>query len=161
MLFRSGTNTSFEIYDRTAGATRMAIDSSGNLLVGTTSTVSNARFVSKSSTSSASDQAFQFQNSSGSVLLTCRADGYLISLPVYNATSGSAANVFVNVDGGLYRSTSSLKYKTDVQDAIHGLAEVMQLRPVTYKGKSEVDAGKTFGGLIAEDRKSTRLNSSH
>ena len=130
---------------------RARIDSSGNLLVGTTSTVSNARFVSKSSTSSASDQAFQFQNSSGSVLLTCRADGYLISLPVYNQTSASSSNVFVNVDGGLYRSTSSIKYKTNVQNATHGLTEVMQLRPVTYAGKSEVDIGKTFGGLIAEE----------
>jgi hypothetical protein len=42
-----------------------------------------------------------------------------------------------------------LKYKTDVQDATHGLAEVLQLRPVTYKGKNDGDT--VFGGLIAEE----------
>jgi hypothetical protein len=42
-----------------------------------------------------------------------------------------------------------LKYKTDVQNATHGLAEVLQLRPVTYKGKN--DGNKIFGGLIAEE----------
>jgi hypothetical protein len=57
----------------------------------------------------------------------------------------------VTSDGVLYRSTSSIKYKTDVQDATHGLDEVLQLRSVTYKGKAEADAGKTFGGLIAEE----------
>jgi hypothetical protein len=49
----------------------------------------------------------------------------------------------------LFRSTSSLRYKTDIQDATHGLAEVMKLRSVTYKGKNDGDT--TFGGLIAEE----------
>jgi len=69
----------------------------------------------------------------------------------YNDTIGSAANVFISSLGYFYRSTSSLKYKKDVEDATHGLAEVMSLRSVTYKGKSEADNGKTFGGLIAEE----------
>ena len=55
----------------------------------------------------------------------------------------------VGTGGDLQRSTSSLKYKTDVQDATHGLAEVLQLRPVTYKGKNDGDT--VFGGLIAEE----------
>ena len=70
---------------------------------------------------------------------------------VYGNTTGSAANCFVFADGSIYRSTSSLKYKRDVQDATHGLAEVLQLRPVTYKGKGENDGEAVFGGLIAEE----------
>jgi hypothetical protein len=34
-------------------------------------------------------------------------------------------------------------------DAIHGLAEVLKLRPVTYKGNNDGDT--IFGGLIAEE----------
>jgi hypothetical protein len=77
------------------------------------------------------------------------ASGNLFCQGVYDNTTGSAANVFVSNTGLLQRSTSSLKYKTDVQNASHGLAEVMQLRPVTYKGKTDGD--KIFGGLIAEE----------
>jgi hypothetical protein len=68
------------------------------------------------------------------------------------STTGNAANVWVSpTTGELVRSTSSLKYKRDVQDAAHGLSEVMQLRSVTYKGKSENDGETVFGGLIAEE----------
>jgi len=70
---------------------------------------------------------------------------------VYSGTTGASANVVVAATGQLERSTSSIKYKRDVQDATHGLAEVMQLRPVTYKGKSEGDGETVFGGLIAEE----------
>jgi hypothetical protein len=67
----------------------------------------------------------------------------------YNYTTGSAANTFVNSDGDLQRSTSSLRYKTDITDATHGLVDVLKLRSVTYKGKN--DGEKVFGGLIAEE----------
>ena len=68
---------------------------------------------------------------------------------IYNLTTAGGANVHVSADGTLYRSTSSLKYKTNVQDATHGLDAVMQLRAVTYKGKNDGDL--VFGGLIAEE----------
>jgi hypothetical protein len=68
---------------------------------------------------------------------------------IYNNTTGSAANVHVLSSGALIRSTSSIKYKTNVQNATHGLNEVMQLRPVTYKGINDGDL--VFGGLIAEE----------
>jgi hypothetical protein len=68
---------------------------------------------------------------------------------VYNLTTGAAANMHCSADGTFYRSTSSLKYKVDVEDATHGLVELMALRPVTYKGKN--DGATVFGGLIAEE----------
>jgi len=69
----------------------------------------------------------------------------------YTYTTGNAANMSIGSTGLIERSTSSLKYKRDVNNATHGLAEVLQLRPVTYKGKSESDGDKVFGGLIAEE----------
>ena len=75
--------------------------------------------------------------------------GYLKSLPTYGITTGNAANMHIDSNGTFYRSTSSLKYKTDVRDYDKGLNEVMQLQPKYYKGK---DDGETqFAGLIAED----------
>ena len=70
---------------------------------------------------------------------------------LYNNTSGSSANVVVLASGTIARSTSSLKYKRDVQSATHGLTELLQLRPVTYKGKDQKDGDIVFGGLIAEE----------
>ena len=70
---------------------------------------------------------------------------------VYNTTTGTAANVNVDASGFLRRSTSSLKYKDNVQDATHGLTELLQLRSVTYTGKAATDGSTVFGGLIAEE----------
>jgi hypothetical protein len=57
--------------------------------------------------------------------------------------------VMANSTGILQRSTSSIRYKNSVEDASYGLNEVMQLRPVTYKGNNDGD--KIFGGFIAEE----------
>ena len=70
---------------------------------------------------------------------------------LYANTSGTSANLVVLSSGTIARSTSSLKYKRDVQDATHGLTELLTLRPVTYKGKNVIDGDIVFGGLIAEE----------
>lgn len=54
----------------------------------------------------------QFQT----VKMTIRENGYVDIPGVYNETTASAANVFVDTDGSLRRSTSALKYKTSVED---------------------------------------------
>jgi hypothetical protein len=86
-------------------------------------------------------------------LFSIRGDGYIITglaaNSPYNNTTAAAANMHVADNGSLARSTSSLKYKTDVFNYCKGLSEVMQLRPVSYKGKTDGD--KVFAGLIAEE----------
>jgi len=92
-------------------------------------------------------------NSTGTVLNTAfqiLAD-LTTSLPgVYAKTTANAANVFVASGGLMYRSTSSLQYKKNVQPMTTGLEAVKQLKPVTFNEKSD-DSGKLFAGLIAED----------
>ena len=131
---------------------RARIDSSGNLLVGTTSGFS-ARLAVKDSTNNGTTSPIACKNSSDTLLFYVSSNGYFVTgtgaNSPYNLTTASGSNVTIESDGVLKRSTSSLKYKTDVQDATHGLAEVLQLRPVTYKGKN--DGNKVFGGLIAEE----------
>ncbi len=77
------------------------------------------------------------------------AGGVIRNIDTYNNTTANAANLVVSSGGTFERSTSSLKYKTDVRDYDKGLNEVMQLQPKYYKGKDDGDT--QFAGLIAED----------
>jgi hypothetical protein len=77
-------------------------------------------------------------------------NGIITSTGTQNNTTGAGANMFIS-GGQMYRSTSSIKYKKNIADATHGLADLLKLRSVTYEGKAEADVGKTFGGLIAEE----------
>jgi hypothetical protein len=87
---------------------------------------------------------------SGTTRLSLTAtNGYLTVPGVYNLTTSSAANVFVSSAGALQRSTSSRRYKNSIEDATHGLAELLNLRPVTYRGNNDGDI--ILGGLIAEE----------
>jgi hypothetical protein len=135
------------------GSERARIDSSGNLLVGTTAP--NGRLsVKTANPNTGGNWAARIDNASDDIMFGLIDAGQFYtgngpSSP-YNSTTGAAANLVVTSDAGrLLRSTSSLRYKTNVQDSTHGLAAVMALRPVTYKGKNDGD--KVFGGLIAEE----------
>jgi hypothetical protein len=66
-------------------------------------------------------------------------------------TTAAAANLYMNIfsNNQLSRSTSSLKYKTDVEDYDKGIDAIKSLRPVYYKGKEDGD--KRYAGLIAEE----------
>lgn len=68
----------------------------------------------------------------------------------YNNTTSNAANVYVASTGILYRSTSSLKYKENITPASFGLADVLKLKPVTFRQKGDA-SGQRFAGLIAEE----------
>lgn len=85
------------------------------------------------------------------VLFIRKSDGLLFSTPTYNSTTGNGANVYIYPGGDFARSTSSLKYKKNVENYSRGLNELLQLRPVTYESKNEKEAGHKFAGLIAEE----------
>jgi len=136
--------------------TQVLIDTSANFLVGDTAVTAGAeRLRIKSAGTSAATAAISIANSAGTELFFIRSDGAFrtgsAAVSPYNNTVAESANCFINTDGTLLRATSSLKYKRDVQDSTHGLADVLKLRAVTYKGKNEVDGEKVYGGLIAEE----------
>jgi hypothetical protein len=132
----------------------MRIDSSGNLLVGATSGAGRLRVIGQDSTSS--NYTFVVVNSSANNILFTRNDGATCMPPVYSSfTTGSAANVFIDSSGFLYRSTSSLRYKENVQNYGKGLSDLAKLRPVTFTTKAknaneEIDM-HIHAGFIAEE----------
>jgi hypothetical protein len=102
--------------------------------------------------SNSSDSSFLVQNVGASTdYFRVRGDGYVQSATTYNNTTASGANLSISTSGFFERSTSSIKYKKDVINYDKGLAEVLQMRPVYYKGKGENDGDKQFSGLIAEE----------
>jgi hypothetical protein len=85
--------------------------------------------------------------------LRLTAAGLFQSMPIYNTTGGDAANVVVNSNGTVYRSTSSAKYKTDIETLQDEFADaVLGLRPVWYRSTCAIDNPTwSYWGFIAEE----------
>jgi len=169
--------TNHPLIFNTNNTERMRITSGGNVGIGTT-TINSERLTVAQTTGNASalfvytsgvatgqsygltlqagtnstDETFRVFNQAGNTsFFMVRGDGIVFAPPTYNNTTASGANVHIDTNGILFRSTSSLKYKTDVKDYNRGLAEVLKMRPVYYKGKSQSDGDTQFAGLIAEE----------
>ena len=145
---------------RTNAGNRMDITGGGNVAITNNLAVGRAeengvRLSITSPNTLSSNYNIISRDSSGNDLFVLRNDGYMLTgtraFSPYNNTSGVAANMVVGADGTLYRSTSSLKYKTNVKSYNRGLNEVMQLNPVYYNSKNEKEQGIQFAGLIAEE----------
>lgn len=90
-------------------------------------------------------------DSSGS--LVGAAGSAFVSAYVYSATTATAANVNVDGSGFLRRSTSSIKYKTNVETIQDQYADaILGCRPVWYQSTCEADK-PDWGhwGFIAEE----------
>ena len=117
----------------TGGSTeRMRIDSSGNLLVGTTTNIGTNDKFEVSYNGSVRSLAV---NSSGNV--------YLYSL--------GTGTVYSN--GGVLTSTnpSDERLKDNITDLSFGLQQILALRPVSYNWKSDtIDQGAQYGFIAQE-----------
>ena len=81
------------------------------------------------------------------------ASGGFQCLGIYNSTTGTAANVNVDSNGTLQRSTSSQKYKTDIETLEDSYADaLLACRPVWYKSTCAADNPEwSYWGFIAEE----------
>ena len=192
----------------TAGSTRATVDSSGRLLVGTTSSSANNRAVIQGRSDNASTtgtvyiqrgaanpgsnsglgQIF-FADSAGSQgayiytqaesawaandyptrlmfgttadaasspteRMRIASDGSIRNMTgLYLDYSGSSANVHIDSTGHLTRGSSSIRYKTQVEDLEDQYADaLLECRPVWYRSRSKNDNPDwSFYGLIAEE----------
>ena len=136
-------------------AEKVRINTSGNISIGSTS--NSGRLYIKGSGTGSGANALDVENSDNDELLRIRNDGGFFtgidSGSPYNFTTSSSANVHIQSSGRMRRVSSSRKYKKDIADASWGLAEVLKLRPVTFKsnGTGENADDHTYGGFIAEE----------
>jgi len=71
---------------------------------------------------------------------------------IFGATSASGTAVFINSDGRLGTTTSSLRFKEDINPMNKASETVLALKPVTFRYKKEIDpAGRSQFGLVAEE----------
>ena len=95
---------------------------------------------------------FEFQ---GSLWLT--GDSYINSMPTYNRTTSSAANLMVTSNGYFARSTSARKYKTEIEvasDVIAKAKKVLSIRPASWMDNAEIARGEVrhrYYGFIADE----------
>ena len=138
----------------TAGATisaieAMRIDSSGNLLVGTTG--SDGRIAAKGADNSSSNWTIYSRDSSGNPIFGARNDRQVYAGGI-TATTGTA--LVLDSSGYIKTLSSSLRYKKDVEPIDIGLDFVLQLNPVKYNLK---EGNIAQVGFIAEDFPEKRL----
>jgi hypothetical protein len=79
--------------------------------------------------------------------------GIIRSPRSYSATTSNSANLWVDTDGGFYRSTSSGKYKKDVETMEDTYADaILALRPVWFRSTATADKEEwSHWGFIAEE----------
>lgn len=79
-------------------------------------------------------------------------DGTGLAMPGANPTTASAANCVIANGDYLRISTSSRRFKDDIQplDGAKAAAVVAKLQPITYRGKTDEDK-RRYVGLLAED----------
>jgi hypothetical protein len=71
---------------------------------------------------------------------------------VGHSTTSSAANCQILSSGRLLRSTSSMRYKRNIETWGRSYAQIDRLRPVFFQGLNIADDGdKVFGGAISEE----------
>lgn len=90
-------------------------------------------------------------HSAGAVRLT--SGTYTLTIPW--DTSSSAANMFLDGNGRIWKSSSARKYKQDIEDADVDVAAVLRMRPRTWRDRGEVERDPSCSarhvGFIAEE----------
>ena len=136
---------------------RMRIDTSGNLLVGTTTTVSGAKLNVTNGT-----QQFQFGSGIGSGGVFAAYFNFGGSNGVasdVNSTASIAHYQFYNPNGAVgsivtsgsttsYNPSSDVRLKENITPITNGIERVSKLKPVDYNWKSD---GRLDNGFIAQD----------
>jgi hypothetical protein len=123
---------------------RMRIDSSGNVLVGTTSQITTGGFSPKLSITNAGNAAFFTTSTNASIMgmqiNTNGGDG----IKFYNASASNVGNITINSGGTAYGTTSDYRLKENIAPMTGALEKVSLLKPVIYTWKTDDSNGQGF-----------------
>jgi hypothetical protein len=139
----SGTHVWSTAASGTAGNTftpteRARIDSSGNFLVGKTSTIGSARFVVEQDTAVANPMAVSNPRSSA-------ATDYAI---LFYRNASLVGSIQTSLSATSYVTSSDYRLKHDIQPMTGALAKVAALKPVIYKWN--IDDSESQGFIAHE-----------
>ena len=140
--FTVGTQTNHPVAFFSNNTERMRIDTSGNLLVGTTTNAYISKIVSNNGIT---DYGAQYN--------TARAGA---NYEFVNRTSGYGFSFYVNAatiiatlsSAGVWTNASDARYKENIKNSEYGLQEVLQLTPRTY---NIIGNDKKQVGFIAQE----------
>lgn len=147
-MWVGNTSASRKLYLATDETARLTVAGNGTVGIGTTTPDHMLEILSSGGTSN-----LRCHNDSGSEGFRVAAT-IVRSASIVGLTTGTAANVFINsANNTLYRSTSSIKYKTDVETMADEYADaILELRPVWYRSLGPTDPDSWgYWGFIAEE----------
>jgi hypothetical protein len=135
-----------------AGGERMRIDSSGNLLVGCTTTPAGNRTMGFAAKSNSTGGIQVYQSTSNSDWAVNATSGAIVNFYSDNGSALVYAGS-INVSGNVtsYSSVSDYRLKENVQPMAGALANVLSLKPVTFSFK---EGGQASQGFIAHELQS-------
>lgn len=85
--------------------------------------------------------------------LRLRGDGYVNLPTTYNNTTATGANLAISTSGFIERSTSSIRFKTEVEDLTIDTSKILsKMRPIWYRSLGQNDRKDwSWYGFIAEE----------
>jgi len=134
MRVNGAESDQFQIRDSTAGATRIILDSSGNLLVGTTADPS----------SSVSGVKICNPGTVARSRWSCGAITTTNNMIAFCNGNGDVGTISVNGSATTYATSSDYRLKNTIAPMTGALAKVALLKPCTYKWNVDGSDGQGF-----------------
>jgi hypothetical protein len=141
-------NGALGFFDGTAGAERMRIDSSGNLLVGTTSTNPAVSRVNGTNIPSGGGILTRGGNSSSYFSLDVTSGQHMNFYTDNGSSFVLAGNISSNGSITAYNVTSDYRLKQNIAPLQNSLSKVLQLKPCSY---NYIEGNQYSEGFIAHE----------